>query len=370
MTDEPLRIAIACYPTFGGSGVVATELGLALADRGHEVHLLAYAEPPRATKHPRIHLHLVEVSAYPLFKFPPYDLALASKMRELVVNDGVQVLHAHYAIPHSISAYLAVQMSGVCKPIVVTTLHGTDITVVGSDPAYRDVTRFGLQNSDRVIAVSQFLADETRRGFGFDDPILVIPNFVDTERFRPRPEMRKKVSRVLHVSNFRPVKRSQDAVRAFAMGCRDLDARLALLGDGPELEACLKLGADLGIRGRIDVLGSVLAVEEEMQQSDILLQPSGSEAFGLAALEAMACAVPVIGYEVGGLPEVVVDGETGLLAPFRDVNTLAGSCRQLLSDHNLRERLATGARKRAVDRFRAEPCVQSHEQLYREALAR
>ncbi len=367
MTDRSLRIAIACYPTYGGSGILATELGVALAERGHDVHFLAYAEPPRLHGTSRVHVHLVEVSAYPLFKYPPYDLALASKMRELLV-DGIDVLHVHYAIPHALCAYLARQMAPEAATKVVTTLHGTDITVIGSDPAYREVTCFGLRHSDRVIAVSEFLRDETYRLFQTDRKIDVVPNFVDTRRFRPADTPESRPLHVVHMSNFRKVKRPLDVIQAFALIVQKVDARLLLVGDGPELPSCMELADKLDVTDRVERLGSVANVEDVLKRSDLLLQPSGSEAFGLAALEAMSCGVPVVGYRVGGLPEVVESGVTGVLVPFCDVKTLAAHSIDLLSDPVRRSTYSTAARERAVRNFSVEKSVTRHEEIYFDVL--
>jgi len=368
MNDRSLRIGLACYPTYGGSGIVATELGIGLAERGHDVHFLAYADLPRVRGASRVTQHLVKVSAYPLFKYPPYDLALASKMRELL-EDGLDILHVHYAIPHAISAYLARQMCPTCHSKVVTTLHGTDITVVGADASYREVTRFGLENSDRVLAVSEFLAGATRDQLGTEKEITVAPNFVDVERFRPAQRRSGGPAILAHVSNFRPVKRPLDVVQAFALISPDGDERLRLAGDGPELEACLELAGKLKVADRIDALGEVTDVEKVLADADILLQPSGSEAFGLAALEAMACGVPVVGYRVGGLPEVVTDGETGYLVPFKDVKALAKRARELIDESTKRTAFAEAARLRATDTFSRAKSIEQHEQIYFDVLS-
>ena len=369
MKDHSLRIGIACYPSYGGSGILATELGIALAERGHDVHFLAYADLPRLSGTARVQVHKVVVSAYPLFKYPPYDLALTSKILELIKTDALDILHVHYAIPHAICAYLARQMAPHSKVRVITTLHGTDITVVGSDEAYRDVTRFGIENSDRIIAVSDFLANETRRLFDIQSEILVVPNFVDTTRFRPGVKSQEPPFTVAHLSNFREVKRPLDVIQAFAILRRHVDARLTLIGEGPQLEACLDLAKRLQVRDLIDPLGSVQDVETVLACADLLLQPSGSEAFGLAALEATACGVPVVGYKVGGLPEVIVDGETGFLVPFRDVRALAAQAVRVLTEPDLRRHLAREGRRRAKENFHVTKCVERHEQIYRQALA-
>lgn len=365
-----MKIGIACYPTVGGSGILATELGLALAARGHTVHFLSYADPPRLTRNlPRVHTHRVQVSAYPLFKYPPYDLALASKMREVMETYDLDVLHVHYAIPHAICAYLARQMLPESKAGIVLTLHGTDITVVGSDPAYRAVTRFGIDQADIVVAVSEYLAQETRLAFSPEKPIRVVPNFVDIERFKPAATDAAATPRPIlgHLSNFRPVKRPLDVVRAFASIRTRCDARLWLIGDGPELPQCLALARELGVGEFVEPLGVVKEPETILPALHLLLQPSGSESFGLAALEAMACGVPVVGYRVGGLPEVVVDGENGYLVPFQSVDLLAERAATLLENPELRLSFARAARARAVSMFSMERSVAIHEDLYRTA---
>lgn len=364
-----MKIGIACYPTVGGSGILATELGVALANRGHTIHFLSYADPPRLPRDlPRVHVHKVLVSAYPLFKYPPYDLALASKMREVLETYDLDVLHVHYAIPHAICAYLARQMLGTCRASVVLTLHGTDITVVGSDPAYRAVTRFGIDQADVVLSVSEYLANETRQIFAPSRPIRVVPNFVDVARFRPAPDALDEQRPILgHLSNFRPVKRPLDVIRAFARIRERRDARLWLIGDGPELPRCLALARELDVGPFVEPLGVIRDPESVLPNLHLLLQPSGSESFGLAALEAMSCGVPVVGYRVGGLPEVVLDGETGALVPFQDVDRLADRASELLADPSRRTNFARASRERAVALFSMERSVAIHEDVYRSA---
>lgn len=365
MTSRPaLRIAIACYPTYGGSGIVATELGIALAQRGHRVHLIAYDEPPRLRGSSLVDIHLVKVSAYPLFKYPPYDLAVTSRLTDLLEGEGLDVIHAHYAIPHAICALLSRNICPSSSPLVVTTLHGTDITVVGSDPTYRSVTRYALRGSDAVVCVSEFLARTTRSLFDTERDLHVLPNFVDTERFRPRAARRDGPARLAHLSNFREVKRPLDVIEAFALGFRGREARLLLVGEGPLLPACLARARELRVEDQIVALGARDDPEDLLPDVDVLLQPSGSEAFGLAALEAMACGVPVVGYAVGGLPEVVVDGQTGYLVPFRDVQTLAMRARRLVDHPSLRERMGRAGRQRAETVFARERAVERHEDLY------
>jgi N-acetyl-alpha-D-glucosaminyl L-malate synthase BshA len=368
--ERPLRIGIACYPTVGGSGILATELGLGLARRGHDVHFLAYAPPPRLTPSPNIHVHLVTVSAYPLFKFPPYDLALTSKMRDVLEREKLDILHVHYAIPHAICAYLAREMLPGCKAKTVVTLHGTDITVVGADPSYRVVTCFGLEHSDCIVAVSSYLAAETRRNFDTTKDIEVVPNFVDTSRFHPREGAQlPAVPIVAHLSNFRPVKRPRDVVKAFARIRAERAARLWLIGDGPELKDCLELAHELGVAADTESLGVIHRVEEVLRDAHLLLQPSGSEAFGLAALEAMSCGLPVVGYRVGGLPEVIDHGVTGYLVPFQDTQALADRALEILGSHETWSRFGAAGRRRALAEFSMERSVERHEEIYRRLLA-
>jgi len=378
ITDFPLKIGIACYPTHGGSGVLATELGVALAERGHEVHFLAYSKPPRLSRfHPRIFCHLVEVSEYPLFKYPPYDLALASKMIEVIEERRLDVLHVHYAIPHSISAYLARQLMPARRFGIVTTLHGTDITLVGSGNSYRDVTRFGIEQSDEVIAVSDWLKKETQRIFGASKEIQVVPNFVDVARFRPREGRASpllcvcaEAPIVMHVSNFRPVKRLADTVRAFADATTGSKAQLVLVGDGPERAAAEALVAELHLGERVQFLGLVDDVSDLLPFADVLVVSSESESFGLAALEAHACGVPVVGYDSGGMREVVEDDKSGFLVRFGDVPALAARLRALLSDVTLRRDFGARGRARAVEQFDLVRLLSVHERVYHAAIAR
>jgi N-acetyl-alpha-D-glucosaminyl L-malate synthase BshA len=313
-------------------------------------------------------VHLVEVAAYPLFKYPPYDLALTSKMLELLEDPGLDVLHVHYAIPHAMCAYLARQMAPASGVKIVTTLHGTDITVVGSDEAYRPVTRFAILNSDRVIAVSHFLARETHRLFDIARAIDVVPNSVDTARFHPGERAPGRLPTLAHVSNFRTVKRPLDVIRAFAAILREVPSRLLLVGDGPELSACLSLAENLDVLPHIQALAPVPDVERVLRDVDLLLQPSGSEAFGLAALEALACGVPVVGYRVGGLPEVVEDGACGFLVPFGDTEQLAARSIGLLRDPETLARFGAHGRARAETLFNTDRSVAEHERIYFECL--
>src|SRR5437762_3994253 len=315
-----MRIGITCYPTYGGSGAVATELGLELARRGHEVHIISYASPFRLRGGfaERVTFHEVVPADYPLFEQSPYALALAVKQHEVALREELELMHVHYAIPHAATAWLAKQMlKGQRDLKIVTTLHGTDITLVGQDPSYYTLTKFSIEQSDRVTAVSQFLRDETYRAFGCDGcDVTVIPNFISTTEYHPlsggtcRHSLAPPDHKVLiHVSNFRPVKRVTDVVRVFAGVRRELPATLVLVGDGPERDAAEQEVDRLRLRRDVRFLGKVDNVAEILRGSDLFLLPSETESFGLAALEAMACAVPVLASAVGGLPEVVVHGE-------------------------------------------------------------
>jgi len=375
-----MKIAIACYPTYGGSGVVATELGMALAGRGHEIHFLSYEPPYRLGSaddwHANVYFHEVQVSAYPLFRYPPYDLALASRLVDVIAHHGVEIVHAHYAVPHAVSAVLAREMSD--HPVkVLTTLHGTDVTLVGQDKSYLPATRYGLLRSDAVTAVSKHLADETRRLLCADCRIQVIHNFIDTERYRPRPcpETRAQLADeseavILHLSNFRPVKRPIDVVRVFGAIARRMPARLLLVGDGPELPRAEAEAEALGIRDRVSVLGQRGEVDRLLPCADLLLLPSETESFGLAALEAMACGVPPVASRIGGLPEVIEDGVSGILCPVGAVEEMADRAAALLRDREARAAMAGAARERAVEHFGLERGVRDYVRAYESLLAR
>jgi N-acetyl-alpha-D-glucosaminyl L-malate synthase BshA len=374
-----VKIGITCYPTYGGSGAVATELGLALAELGHEVHFVAYAQPFRLVGlHERVFYHEVEMEDYPLFEHPPYSLALAVALHDAVRREGLDLLHVHYAIPHAASAYLARQMlAGERSPKIVTTLHGTDITLVGLHPSFQPITRFSILQSDGISAVSHFLKDETVRDFSVPaSRVDVIPNFVDTKVWRPNREPchRSKLAPegqkiVMHVSNFRPVKRLQDVIEVFARIKREVDARLVLVGDGPERPRALKRAADLGLRDDVLFLGRHGSVEEILSCADLFLLPSESESFGLAALEAMACGAPVVASRAGGLPEVVVDGVTGYLLPVGAIDEMAEAGVRILSDEAHAKQLSEAARALTVERFSAEAIVPRYEALYDRVLS-
>jgi N-acetyl-alpha-D-glucosaminyl L-malate synthase BshA len=355
---------------------VATELGLSLARAGHEVHFVSYARPARLTGyHPNVTFHRVEVTPYPLFRYPPYDLALASLLRDVAESRDLDVLHVHYAIPHAVSAVLARDMLGTRRPAIVTTLHGTDITIVGSDRAYFRPTLYGIEKSDAVTTVSQWLRQETLRFFRPGRPIDVVPNAVDVERFRPRERSDVRTCAaspgdavLSHVSNFRPVKRVADVVRIFAKVAEKVPARLLLAGDGPDVPLAQSTAESCGVADRVCFLGEQEDVEQVYAASDVFLLPSEQESFGLAALEALACGVPVVGCRSGGLPEVVRDGETGYLVEVGEVDAAAARCLSLLGDAGLRRRFAAAARDDAVRRFAEPDVVARYVAIYERAL--
>jgi L-malate glycosyltransferase len=367
-----MKIGITCYPTFGGSGVVATELGLALAKHGDDVHFISYAMPSRLNVlHERVHFHEVNVTPYPLFDpYPPYTLALATKMAEVAAYEKLDILHVHYAIPHAISAYLAKQILQSSLK-VITTLHGTDITLVGKDASYLPITKFGIEVSDGVTAVSQWLKDETATNFHTDKAIEVIPNFVDPARFR-RTALNMFAAPgeklVCHVSNFRPVKRVMDVVETFLRIQRKVPSKLLMIGDGPDRSRAEAFAREHDIRDRIVFLGNVSNLEEVLGACDLFLLPSNAESFGMAALEAMTSEVPVIATSAGGLPEVVDDGVTGYLLPVGDVEGMSERGIEILGDEELRRKMGKRARELAVERFDDHKIVPLYRQMYTRVL--
>jgi L-malate glycosyltransferase len=366
-----MKIGITCYPTFGGSGVVATELGLALAKRGDDVHFISYALPSRLNIiHERVHFHEVTVTPYPLFDpYPPYTLALATKMAEVAAYEKLDILHVHYAIPHAISAHLAKQILQ-SRLKVITTLHGTDITLVGRDESYLPITKFGIEVSDGVTAVSQWLKDETATHFQTHKEIEVIPNFVDPARFRRKSGGICQMfgapgdKLLCHVSNFRPVKRIMDVIEVFARVAEKIPSRLLMIGDGPDRSRAEAWCRQHDFRDRVIFLGNVSSLEDVLGGCDLFLLPSESESFGMAALEAMASEVPVITTSSGGLPEVVVEGETGYLLPVGDVEGMAARAIEILGDDDLRARMGKRGRQLAVDRFDEQKIVPYYRQMY------
>ncbi len=370
-----MKIGITCYPTFGGSGVVATELGMELARLGYEVHFISYALPSRLNVlHQRVRFHEVTVTPYPLFSdYPPYTLALATKMAEVAAYEKLDILHVHYAIPHAISAYLAKQILR-SELKVVTTLHGTDITLVGRDASYLPITRFGIEVSDGVTAVSEWLRSETVEHFGTTGPIEVIPNFVDPSRFRPNG---KSIARMFgcngekllcHISNFRPVKRVMDVLGIFEIVSKELPSKLLMIGDGPDRSKAEAFCREHDIRDRVLFLGNVPNLEEVLSSCDLFLLPSETESFGMSALEALASEVPVIATRAGGLPELIVDGEVGFLLPVGDIEAMAGRAIEILSDSALQKRMGSAGRTLAVEKFDVARIVPEYVAFYQRTL--
>ena len=380
-----MRIGITCYPTYGGSGVVATELGLELAQRGHQVHFISYSQPIRLTEpQPNIHYHEVEVSRYPLFEYPPYDLALATRMAEVAEIYDLDLLHVHYAIPHSVSAMLARQMLG-CDHArnrrhlpYVTTLHGTDITLVGADPSYLPITRFSIDQSDGVTSISNYLKQRTLEVFDVRTPIEVIPNFVNCDLYERTPEVMQRRSEyarpdekiLVHLSNFRPVKRIPDVIEIFDRVQKRVPSRLLMIGDGPERSRAEWLAVNKGIHNKVEFLGKQDQIHEKLGVADVLLLPSQLESFGLAALEAMACEVVPIATNEGGVPEVIDHGKTGFLAAVGDVETMAGYAIDLLSDDAKLKQMGEQARASAQARFCASKIIPLYEKHYSAVLDR
>jgi len=375
-----VKIGITCYPTYGGSGAVATELGIALAGRGHEVHFITYKQPFRLPAfQPRIFFHEVDVGRYPLFEYPPYDLALAVRMHEVVRTHGLDLLHVHYAIPHATSAWIAREMleqtgSGIR---IITTLHGTDITIVGQDPSFHAITKFSIEKSDHLTAVSNYLRDETERAFGCAAcNVQVIHNFIDPavyDRSRYPTTLRAQMygdRRVLmHISNFRPVKRVRDVIRVFAQVQAQMPSVLVMVGDGPDRGDAEDEARSLGVASSVSFLGKLDSVAPLLAGADLFLLPSQSESFGLSALEALACGVPVIATNSGGIVEVVKAGETGALCAVGDVDGMARASIEILRDERRWATMSAAAASDARARFGLDEIVGQYEALYRHALA-
>ncbi len=367
-----MNIGITVFPTYGGSGIVGSELGRELSERGHNVHFISYALPTRLCRlNERLQFHQVELFDYPLFEFPPYDLALASKIVEVAEDQRLDVLHMHYAIPHATAGFLARE---IYKPVrylpFVTTLHGTDITLVGSRKSFLPITRFSIAQSDALTAISQYLADETCRTFG-NCAVEVIPNFINANEYarRENRELRRELAPndeklLIHVSNFRPVKRINDCVHTLARVKDRVRARLVMCGDGPEREGAESLARDYGIAGDVLFVGQAPNIADYLSVADLLLLPSETESFGLACLEAMACEVPVIATRVGGLSEVVRDGEMGFLVEPGDTRTMAERAVEILSDEKRQREMGARGRARAIERFNTERVIPQYEKLY------
>ncbi len=369
-----MNIGIVCYPTFGGSGVVATELAKGLAQRDHQVHILSYARPARLdTFQTNISYHEVNINTYPLFEYPPYDLALANQMASMIEYEGIEVLHVHYAIPHATSAYLAKQILGdkAAHIPIITTLHGTDITLVGSDASYKNVVDFSINQSDGVTAVSEYLKEETYKRFDIKKDIEVIPNFIDLDRFKKsnKSHFKKAICPndekvVVHVSNFREIKRVPHVISVFHRILESgIDAKLLLVGDGPDRTKAERRCRELDMCDEVRFLGKQENVEEILSIADLFMIPSGSETFGLAALEAMSCSVPVISSNVGGLPEVNIHAETGYLCDLDDIDCMAKYAVKILGDEKHHKELSENARKRA-ELFEMDKIVTQYEEYY------
>jgi N-acetyl-alpha-D-glucosaminyl L-malate synthase BshA len=371
-----MKIGITCYPTYGGSGVVATELGMELAARGHDVHFISYAIPIRLNStSERLHFHEVEVTSYPLFDHPPYTLALASKMAEVAEEQSLDLLHVHYAIPHSVSALLARSMMEPRRLPFITTLHGTDITLVGSDRSYLPITRFSIEKSDGVTAISNYLRDTTCAEFHVRHEIEVIPNFVNCDLYTrcDTTDLRARWAPggeaiLMHLSNFRPVKRITDVIEIFAAVRTKMPAKLVMIGDGPERGAAEWMVRQKGLAGDVHFLGKQNEVHEKLSAADLFLLPSDLESFGLAALEAMACEVPVVASNVGGLPEVVTHGEDGYLAPPRDVAAASRFALDILTRKDRGRSMGQQARINARRKFCASDIIPRYEAFYRRIL--
>ena len=374
-----MKIGITCYPTYGGSGAVATELGIALAARGHQVHFIPYRQPFRLPEFlPNIYFHEVDVGRYPLFEYPPYDLALAVRMHEAVVMHDLDLLHCHYALPHATSAWIAREMLRAQKRDVkvITTLHGTDITIVGQDPSFNAITKFSIERSDRLTAVSEFLRRETYNAFGCTAcDVAVIHNFIDPSVYNRSaypPLLRQQIGAepiLMHISNFRRVKRVRDVVAIFAKVNEELPSRLVMVGDGPDRGEAEEEARNRGVEGRVQFLGKIDAVAPLLASADLFLLPSSSESFGLSALDALASGVPVVGTNAGGMPEVVRNGETGILCGPGDVEGMAAASLSILADRaKWREMSDLGASDSRA-RFSLDAIVSQYEKLYLTSLA-
>ncbi|GIO06848.1 glycosyl transferase [Brevibacillus reuszeri] len=370
-----MNIGITCYPSLGGSGVVATELGKLLAERGHQVHFITGGMPFRlGAFHPNIFYHEVEVNNYDVFKYPPYDLTLANRMAQVAKNEKLDLLHVHYAVPHALCAFLAKQMVGDHLKIV-TTLHGTDITVLGYDSNLSDMIRFGIERSDMVTAVSNDLIQQTNELLHVEKEIVPIYNFVDKRRYYPKEvsKLKKKFAPngekiLMHISNFRPVKRVPDVIDIFSKVQEEVPARLILIGEGPEMGAVRKMIAERGLTDDVCFLGKQEDVAEVLSLADLMLLPSEKESFGLVALEAMACGVPVVATVAGGLPEVVLDGVCGYLRPIGDVEGMASAAIQLLKNNELYQTFSKNSIERSCTTFCHERIASQYEALYEQML--
>lgn len=371
-----MRIGIACYSVYGGSGVVASELGLALAKRGHDVHFISFSLPFRlASYQSHIFFHEIERMTYPLFEMDPLSLSVSAKMAEVAEYEKLDILHSHYALPFAVCAYIARNMLKKHPLKTVTTLHGTDITVVGNDKSFFGITQFSIEQSDAVTCVSQSLKKDTQKIFGIHQDIQVIYNFINPDKYHPdfcpgrRNDFAKPEEKILvHISNFRPVKRLADVIQIFYRVQQQIPAQLLLVGDGPDRSMAQELVRDLDIQDKVHFLGKQDCVVGLLSISDLMLLPSDKESFGLAALEAMACEVPVIATNTGGLPEVVIDHQTGLLSPIGDVAKMSNDALTILTNPDWHQRLKKAAREHAVNMFNEETMISQYETLYQRLL--
>ncbi|MBM3755468.1 MAG: N-acetyl-alpha-D-glucosaminyl L-malate synthase BshA [Acidobacteria bacterium] len=364
-----MRIGITCYPTYGGSGIVATELGLELANRGHQIHFITYANPIRLSERPDILYHEVEVMNYPLFQYPPYSLALASRMAEVATEHSLDLLHVHYAIPHSVSAMLARGMlAGTRRLPFVTTLHGTDITLVGMDRSYFPITKYSIEQSDGVTSISENLRRQTIETFGVTKPIEVIHNFINASLYSPAAERKPGCKRIVHVSNFRPVKRVLDCIRIHAIARRSVECELWMVGDGPDRGAAERLAHELGVIDSVRFLGKRNDIPPLLREAHVLLMPSEMESFGLAALEGMASGVVPVATRVGGVPELIREGVSGFLCDVGDVDGQAARVVRLLDDCTRCETMAAAARREAVEKFSTDLIIPKYEAMYRRVM--
>jgi N-acetyl-alpha-D-glucosaminyl L-malate synthase BshA len=371
-----MKIAIVCYPVKGGSGVVASELGIGLSRLGCEVHFFSYELPFRlSTYESNFFFHEVDISQYPLFKYPPYTITLAAKLVDESLNHKFDIINAHYAIPHAAAAYLAVKAMGDNAPKIVTTLHGTDITLIGQDRSFYSITKFTIEASDGLTAVSKYLEAKTYETFKINKKIEVIPNFVDTDRFNPEkvgcsrnflanPD--QKI--IMHMSNYRPVKNASHVVEIFNIIQKQIPAKLILIGDGPDAGNVMNLARELGLSDRVVFLGNQDRVHQILPMADLFLLPSASESFGLAALEALSCGVPVVGSIVGGLPELISDDLNGYLCPIGDIEGMARKSMEILTDDNLRDRLSNAGRKLALEKYKINDIIDRYFKYYQAVL--
>lgn len=382
MADRSLKIGIVCYPTYGGSGAVATELGRILARRGHTIHFISYSRPFRLPHedHENITHHTIDTMEYPLFLGPLYGISASVRIRDIVLQSNLDLLHVHYALPHAVCAYLANEMLEPRRRVpVLTTLHGTDITLIGSTPAFHPAVKLGLDKSTSISCVSNWLEEKTCEYFDICERLNVIYNFVDPKLYS-REAVGEGLRRsdfappsepiLLHVSNFRPVKCVPDVIRTFALVCARRPSRLLLVGDGPDLQPAMELARELGVGDRVTAVGEREDARPWFALSDLFLFPSAGESFGLAAAEAMACEVPVIGARAGGLPEVVEEGESGLLFPIGDCEAMAGGALRLLADEERRAAMGARGRRRMIERFSPDLIIPQYEMLYDAMLSR